>query len=313
MTCQVSLTSAIVFVSALAVSVSLHAQQTQPADPNQAQATPAQPEGHPPLPQGHPTLPKGHPEITKQSSGPPVYETTEIEPAWRVAVRHLIIQPADEHLHVTEVWAVHNPTNQIYIGAPVESITPLADEAQPKDANHPDRITMVLPLPAGSMQVQPGPGFHTCCVRTEGNKIISKMPMKPGVTEFRVDYMLLAEDGVFNLSLTTPAPTDHMMIFLPDDGSQVTVQGLETGDPFETGDQRYRMYSAKQLDAGATTSLVIQSLVADRQATTDADTGASRSGTIKYITGGGVGLLALAGLFVLLRPTKKFRSVGAAA
>lgn len=306
MTRLASLTNLTFAVTFAITSSLLSAQQTQPAEDTQGSSAAT-------LPQGHPPLPSGHPQITDQPTTPRAYETTEVEPPWRVAMRHLIVRRMDRYLHVTEVWAINNPTDLSYIGAPVEPPKPGAGEAQPNIASNPDRVTMVLPLPAGATQVQPGPEFHTCCVRVEGDKLISKMPMLPGTTEFRVDYLLPPKDGAFNLVLATPVQTGHLMIFLPDDGSQVTAQGLKTGDPFEAGEQRYRMYTAKQVKPGAVTGLVIQVGQAVMQSKAGASASISQAGTIKIITGGGVGLLVLAGAFVLLRPTKKPRPTGEAA
>jgi hypothetical protein len=242
-----------------------------------------------------------------------VYETTEAAPAWRISMRHVMTARVQGYLHVTEVWAINNPQDRSYIGvldeAPAES-----DAAEPDGMHNQGRTTLILPLPAGAKQVQPGQGFHGCCVKVEEGRLVNTMPLLPGATEFRVDYLLPIEDGAFNLLLATPAPTGQMVIFLPDDGTQVTVRGLETGDPFEAGEQRFRMYTAKQIEPGTDTGLVIQLSEAELQSAAAAAAGpTSQAGTIKLIAGVGAGLLVLAGAVVLLRPAKKPRPVGAAA
>ncbi len=241
-----------------------------------------------------------------------VYETTDVEPQWRIAMRHVMAKRMDKHLHITEVWAINNPDDRSYVGV-VDKSHESHDHAKVEDAHNQGRTTLTLPLPAGAMHVQPGSGFSACCVRVEGGRIINTMPLLPGATEFRVDYLLPNEDGSFNLALTTPAATDHLMIFLPDDGSQVTAQGLETGDPFKAGEQQFRMYSAKQLEAGAAMSLVIEVGQAVMESITGAAGPTSQADTIKMIAGGGAGLLVLAGTFVLLKPAKRTRPDGAAA
>ncbi len=406
----VSLTVTIVAVSALALSSTLLAQDTQPADQAQAQAPATQPDGsampkgHPELPQGHPQTPSGPASIpghgtgasalgsiavkvtqgtqdgpavsggravirlyeqgrlihtmnteldatgmailegiplgsviqpvvaydyagaTYESIGQPmspsdpdrliklkVYETTDVAPKWQISMRHVMAKRMDQHLHITEVWALKNPTDRSYIGVAGATSAPAEDAAGSDDAHNQGRTTLTLPLPAGATHVQPGRGFSDCCVRVEDGHIINTMPLLPGTTEFRVDYLIPPEDGAFSLILTTPAPTDHLMIFLPEDDSQVTAQGLETGDPFVAGDKRFRMYSAKQLEAGATTGLVIQVGQAVMESITGVSGPTAQAGVIKWIAGGGAGLLVLAGTFVLLKPSKKPRPAGAAA
>lgn len=306
------------------------AQQTPPAPTEQAQPAPQMPQDHPPLPEGHPQLPtghpqlpQGHPQVSAEPAEPVVYETTEVQPAWTVVMRHLIVRPMDHQLFVTEVWAVNNPTDKSYIGAPSEASAEDAAVSEQVAASESDethnsgRTTLVLPLPAGASHVQPGTGFHACCVRVEEGKIISAMPMLPGTTQMRVNYLLAPKDGVFDLALPTPTMTAHLMVFLPDDGAQVAARGLSAGDTFKAGDQSFRVFSGKQLEAGADVGLTIQATQAPTESTATLPGGgvppsADPSSPIKLIAGIGAGVLLVAATFVLLKPSRKQAPVGVA-
>lgn len=334
-------TTVIAAVSVCFVMATVSAQETQPAATDQAQSPPQMPQGHPPLPQenqqlpqdpqqlpqGHPPLPQGHPPVAEQPAELKVYETTEVQPAWRIGMRHLIIRPMESQYHVTEVWAVVNPSDKSYIGAPVnltavetpEAADQTSDntvvEVLPAAGHNAGRTTLVLPLPAKASHVQAGTGFDACCVRLEEGKLISTKPLLPGTTELRVSYLLAAEHGLFDLSLSAPAPMDHLMIFLPDDGSQVTAKGLTAGDPFTAGDKRFRMYVGKSIEKGADIGLTIRVEHSHEEESAALPVGAApTAGTdqIKWIAGIGAGILLLAALIVMMKPSKKQAPTGAA-
>jgi hypothetical protein len=252
-------------------------------------------------------------------------------------MRHLIVRPMDDQLFITEVWAVNNPTDKQYIGAAVDESAEASAEAKPAETKPAEaappamldqaggeaadqmhdsgRVTLVLPLPANASHVQPGTGFHACCVKVEAGKIINTMPMNPGTTQMRVTYLIAPKDGVFELALAAPKATGQLMVFMPDDDTPVTARGLSAGDTFKAGDKSFRMFTGKQIEAGADVGLTIQAKQAPAEAAAAAPgAGAAASppaaaddsaGQIKLVAGLGVGLLVFAAIFVLLMPAKK--------
>jgi len=328
-----TLTATIVAVSVCLAWTPANAEETTAAQADQSQPAGQLPQGHPELPQGHPEvspdrvqqmkkfhggqLPQGHPELSAEPAEPVVYETTDIQPAWTVAMRHLIVRPMDGQLFITEVWAVNNPTDKQYIGAAPEAsaedaaVSEQIAASQADEAHDSGRVTLVLPLPVNASHVQPGTGFHACCVKVEAGKIISTMPMDPGTTQMRVSYLIAPADGVFNLALAAPAPTGQLMVFLPDDETQVAARGLSAGDTFKAGDKSFRMFTGKQIEAGADVGLTIQAMQVPAESAAVTPTvgaapgNADSSGQIKLVAGIGVGLLVVAAVFVLLMPAKK--------
>lgn len=347
------LTTLIVLLFAVSLCVttgSVSAEETQPAATEQAQPAPQMPAGHPPLPQGHPEvpqsqpkmknfhgqMPQGHPPVTTPPQEPVVYETTEVEPDWHVGVRHLIVRPMEDQLHITEVWAVVNPTDKSYIGKPVEQqvagevaeevveVNEAAEAAegqpaidQPEAAQDQGRTTLVLPLPKNASHVQPGRGFEAGYVRIEDGKLIRTSPLTPGTNELHINYLLAAENGVFELPLTADATINHMMVFLPDDDSEVKAVGLTEGDPFKAGKKQFRMFMGKQIEKGAEVGLKIKAKPAVTQeaaaAVGVAAPPADSTDQIKVIAMIGGGALLLAALVVMFKPTKKSEPAGATA
>lgn len=339
MTRLTTLTATIVAVSVCLAGAPVNAEETAPAQTDQSQPAAQLPEGHPQLPEGHPQLPQGHPDmspeqmqqmkrfhggqlpaghpaVSAEPTVPVVYETTDVEPDWTVAMRHLIVRPMDDQLFITEVWAINNPTDKQYIGAAPEASAEVEAVSEPIAASQADqahdsgRVTLVLPLPANASHMQPGTGFHACCVKVEDGKIISTMPMNPGTTQMRVTYLIAPKDGVFDLALASPAPTGQLMVFLPDDDTQVAARGLSAGDTFKAGDKSFRMFTGTQIEAGADVGLTIQTEQAPAEAaavTPNVGTAATAdsSGQIKLIAGIGVGVLVVAAVFVLLLPKKQ--------
>ncbi len=348
---------AFLFVLSLAVSLclatgSLHAEETQTTGDEQAQQSPQMPPGHPPVsggqqetPQGQPEMPQGHPPVKRfhgqmPAGHPPVtkapevvYETTEVEPEWFVAVRHLIVRPMEDQMHVTEVWAVVNPTEKSYIGKPVE--VPSADKAgdsvvanetgnleQPAKGDQAEqktleRITITMPIPQHASHVQPGRGFAPDNVLVEDGKLVSGMPLIPGTNELHINYLLAPVNGVFKLPLTVDAPIKQMMVFLPDDESKVEAVGLTAGEPFKAGNKQFRMFMGKELEKGTPISVTIEVEPAGEEQSSSAtpaliNPASGQSGQMKMIAGIGGGAVALAALVVMMKPSRKPEPTGAA-
>ncbi len=258
------------------------------------------------------------PSNPEQTISLTAYEATDQAPPWQVMMRHVMVNRMGEHVHVTEVWAVSNPTDRSWIGtlAPPVAAEPAHTQddghghTQDAQAHEPKGVTLIFPLPEGSMHVQPGPGFHNCCTQVQRDKVVNTMPLLPGISEYRVDYLIPIDAGEVSLALRTPAAVKHMMVFVPDDGSSVDVQGLEGGEPFEAGEQRLRIYKANDLTAGQAATLVIGF---DKPAASDATftqppAPAQALNSMKLIAGLGGGALLLACVVVLLRPTRKTTS-----
>ena len=126
------------------------------------------------------------PEQTSQKIDVKVYETTEQQPDWSVHMWHFIAEPTAEGLAVTEMLAVHNPADRAWLGR--------ADDQA-------GRSTLAVHLPADAKVLNMDGGFHECCTKRIGEQLVDTMPLRPGVSQYRLHYVLPAVDGAARLSL----------------------------------------------------------------------------------------------------------------
>ena len=231
-----------------------------------------------------------------------VYESTETEPAWQIRMQHVMVQPTTDGMQVMEMIVVENPTDRAWIG---------------KAGADGKRTTTVFPLPAGAANVQLAGGFHECCVKTESDRIVNSMALTPGMSQFRVVYTVPVKDGKSELALTAPAAIAHAMFFVPDDGSTVTAQGLETGGVADMGNGKTRFYKAKDVAAGAVMKLSLSGITAHAEsneapaASTAASTiSSAASGQIaKVVAGaGGLAIFVVGGMLLLIKSPKRAKA-----
>lgn len=227
-----------------------------------------------------------------------VFEATEEAPAWRILMRHLMLHPTPEGLHVMEIVAVENPGDRAWK-------TPVAQADQGHAQSGP---TVVLPLPAGAADVQLGDGFDACCTTVEAGSISHGMPLLPGTSRFRYSYTLKASDGSYAIDMTSSAPVARLSVFVPDDGSAVECNGLNQGQTMDSGAHgKVRMYMAQDLAAGAKASLSI-SPAAKASAPAAEPTSQSKPGapvSAKAVAGVGIAALVAGAALVVLRKPQK--------
>jgi hypothetical protein len=180
-------------------------------------------------------------EGNRQQITVPVYEPTDQAPAWSVKMRHVIVEPTNGGVQVIEMLAVANPIDHAWVGAA---------GADGK------RTTFAIDLPTAAKDVQLGGAFHECCVKVENGKVTNSMALVPGTTEYQLAYILPADNGNVVLTSTAPAKQDSLMIFVPDDGSKVTTEGLQSG-AMDMGGGKTRYYTAGGLATGQSVKLAI--------------------------------------------------------
>jgi len=242
-------------------------------------------------------------------------------------------------LHVTEVWAVVNPGEKAYIGkletveaagavdeAAAEETSEVADLKAALAGQSPEqaaectmheagRTVLAFKLPAVAQHIQPGQGFSACCVNIEKGTIYSASPLNPGTNNYRINYLLPMVEGKFELPLDVPAMTSHMMVFLPDDGSEVVAEGLTAGEPFKAGDKSFRLYTGNKIEQGTELKLTIKGDPEQAASAAGMMPGAAgpadNVGTFKLVAGVGGGALLIATIAMMLKPAKKQAQVEA--
>ena len=178
-----------------------------------------------------------------------VFEATEQEPAWVVKMRHVMLANSPAGVHVTEMVSLHNPSDRAWVGS--------------KSGGAGKPVTLRLPLAAGARDVKFTGGFHECCTKVVEGAIVYEMPMTPGDTNFQFTYRVPADaGGAANIELTAPAATQHLMVFVPDDGSTFTSDTLRQIEPKKNTNLRAnsRFYVTDPLKAKAVVGFTIGGL-----------------------------------------------------
>ena len=216
-----------------------------------------------------------------------VFETTEVEPAWQVHMRHVLVDPSPEGLKITEMVAVQNPTDRAWIG---------------KLRSDGKRGTIAIPIPDGATNIEFGEGLHGCCVKTENGKLVNTMALTPGTSQISFSYVVPANSATATIAVTAPTAVKHMMLFVPDNGTPVTVAGLDDLGLREMGKSKSRMFKGADLKPGHQTVLTV-AVPAAATAVASAASGATNAP--KVIAGVGVGAIVVVGAGLVLFKTPK--------
>jgi hypothetical protein len=221
----------------------------------------------------------------------PVYETTEKQPAWDVEMRHVIVEPAAEAVRVTEMLVVANPTDRTWLGAPQ------------KDGK---RVSFAIPLPAGASQVEFGNGADGS-VKFEAGRVVNALPLQPGSTQYQLTYVVPVVDGKAKVQVVAPAPTRHMMVFVADNGSPVTAEGLQASGKHDMGNGAAALvFGGADLKANQVAAVNIALPKPIKKGTVGSTTDGARIAKIVAGAGGAVGLVIGVG-YVVFKPIKAAR------
>lgn len=174
-----------------------------------------------------------------------VYEPTQEAPAWTVKMRHVMVQATAAGLMVAEVVVVENPSDRAWLGAA---------GADGK------RRTVAVGLPANLRGLQVLAGLEECCTTLGPGELASAQPLLPGEQRLAYMYEVPAKDGQAEVRLSAAAPTQRLVVFLPNDGTTVTAEGLEAMGAMKMGEVAARAYRAQAVAAGETVVFVVDGL-----------------------------------------------------
>ncbi len=105
-----------------------------------------------------------------------IYETTPSTENIEVATEHLIMQPGDGFIHITDVIAFINKGNRTVIGD--------------REISQGKKEVIRIPLPEGSRNVAVAEGLMECCAIISQSDIIDTMPFAPGIRQVAITYQL---------------------------------------------------------------------------------------------------------------------------
>jgi len=214
-----------------------------------------------------------------------VFETTDTLPQLAIGMRHLIVTQVPKGVRVEEILMIDNPSDRAYAGKP-----------------GPDgkKVSFSLPLPAGASNLELSAQMHDCCNAIKGDQLVSNMPLNPGETQYSFAYTVPASGGKATLGLSAPAPVNHLMLLLPDDGTTVTPSGLTSTGVRDLGKGKKRIYKAATQPAGQVASLTIEGLGQGGPGAAVARAAMGASGIAKAVAGVGLVLILVVGLVVVL-------------
>ena len=202
--------------------------------------------------------PELNPQEPKQAIEVKVFQTTEQQPAWNIAMQHMIVQWAEDGsgARIVQMMSTTTPGDRIWLG----------DKVGDK------RVTLSIPLPPQVDDVELASGFDEELSKIADGKLVTGGPLYPGRSEYRIVYTIPAKNGTLELPITTPAAVTNLIVFVPADDVQVTATGLTGGQPIDMGQGPIRMYRAQNLPAGAVATLSIKGI---KPAAADADAAAA--------------------------------------
>jgi len=179
----------------------------------------------------------------------PVYDATTDPRGLTVRLHHVIFDPAEDGLRVTEVLLVRNPGDRTYVGD-----RELADGR---------RATLRFSLPAGSADIRYGDGLMDCCAVPSDAGFADTMNVKPGERQVAFSYTLGRGGQPVQFARALDYPTDEVDLLVPEGARVASSPGLRA-DGAVNGKQgrRYTRLTAGSLAPPARLALSIGGLPA---------------------------------------------------
>ena len=183
-------------------------------------------------------------EIAKQVTMR-VYEPTTDASVLRVNIQHMIVEPGEGLVQITELLVFANPTDRTYVGAKVR-----------EDGK---RETLQFRLPDGAANVSYLEGLMECCVFAAPGGFLDTMDVKPGTREIGFNYTIPYARGQATVLRTLDYPTDAVEVF-GGPAAQLTVAPLVGQAPVATEQGTYSRFSGQSLARGTQITLGLSGL-----------------------------------------------------
>ncbi len=174
-----------------------------------------------------------------------VYEPTTDPAVLRVNIQHLIVEPGEGLVQITELVVFANPTDRTYVGARVR-----------EDGK---RETLRFRLPAGASNVSYLEGLMECCVFASADGFVDTMDVKPGVREIGFSYTIPYRRGQVTVTRALDYPTDALELF-GGPAVRLAATPLTAQAPVQTEQGMYTRFSGQSLPRGAQITLALSGL-----------------------------------------------------
>jgi hypothetical protein len=132
----------------------------------------------------------------------------------------------------------------------------------------------------------------------------------PGEDRYQLEYTIPATNGAAALNVTAPGKVGHVLVFIPDDGTTITTNGLQAMGSQQMGESgaKTRYYMATSLESGQSVALTVTGLKSATSGGQPATRPAASEGPIESPAGAPVEADASGGAIV----PKTVAAVGAA-
>ncbi len=169
------------------------------------------------------------PEVPQASANFVVYEPTQEDNLIHFETVHLILEPSEGRLHVTEVYGVANVGDRVFVAGG-------------------ESDGLFFPLPAQAVNFQTMDAVAGRYVPVEGG-VLDTQPVSPGGTQTVFSYDL-PFSGRVELGRTLNYPTAVVNLVVPDDGTPFEGELLTFEESFEAQGKSFRLYTAEALGPG---------------------------------------------------------------
>jgi len=164
-----------------------------------------------------------------------IYDVGSDMASIRVTNHHILVERAEDHLHVTEILVFQNDGATAYLGTGL---------------NHAENVGVRLGLPASVKKFEPGMGGDEGSVVVQGRDLSSHRPIPPGQRPFSFSYEIPLS-GRMDLSHRIYFPTESVDVLINDPGLKVEGSSLTYTGSRDQGGKKFEIYQAKNLPTGS--------------------------------------------------------------
>ena len=164
-----------------------------------------------------------------------IYDVGNDMASIRVTNHHILVERAEDHLHVTEILVFQNDGATAYLGTGL---------------NHAENVGVRLGLPASVKKFEPGMGGDEGSVVVQGRDLSSHRPIPPGQRPFSFSYEIPLS-GRMDLSHRIYFPTESVDVLINDPGLKVEGSSLTYTGSRDQGGKKFEIYQAKNLPTGS--------------------------------------------------------------
>jgi len=164
-----------------------------------------------------------------------IYDVGNDMASVRVTNHHILVERAEDHLHVTEILVFQNDGATAYLGTGL---------------NHAENVGVRLGLPASVKKFEPGMGGDEGSVVVLGRDLSSHRPIPPGQRPFSFSYEIPLS-GRMDLSHRIYFPTESVDVLINDPGLKVEGSSLTYTGSRDQGGKKFEIYQAKNLPTGS--------------------------------------------------------------